>query len=494
MHYSVKTINFAKQKCDCLIIGIFQDNQLSIPAKTMPKESHDHLTKVLKRGDMTGKLGQTLLLHDVPHCKAERMLLVGCGKPEELHTQAFRQIIGKTMMILKTLNAKDIICMLTALTVKDRDNYWKIRQAIEVTEDTLYSYNEYKTSPGNKVTLQKIIWHMEDLSSSYDEAVQEANAIAAGMRFTKDLGNTPPNICTPTYLAKQAIKLAKDYKNIRTSVLDEADMRKLGMGALLAVARGSHEPAKLIQLEYQGTHKTQPPIALVGKGVTFDSGGLSLKVPSTAMEDMKFDMCGAATVLGVFKAIAELKLPINVVGIIPATENLPGGNATKPSDVVKTLSGQTVEIMNTDAEGRLILCDALTYCAKFKPQVVIDIATLTGAVIIALGAVASGLFGNDERLISDLLAAGEQSADRAWQLPLWPDYQEQIDSNVADMMNIGLGGAKSITAACFLARFAKNFRWAHLDVAGTAAKYGKDKAATGRPVPLLMQFLLNYKY
>jgi leucyl aminopeptidase len=313
--------------------------------------------------------------------------------------------------------------------------------------------------------------------------------VADGISLARDLGNLAPNICTPTYLAEQAMDMAKTYK-LKVTVLEQKDMENLGMGALLAVARGSRQPPKLIALEYWGGAKKGKPIVLVGKGVTFDTGGISLK-PAAEMDEMKYDMCGAASVLGTIHAVAKMGLPVNVVGIIPATENMPGGNATKPGDVVTSMSGQTIEILNTDAEGRLILCDALAYIERYEPEAVIDIATLTGACVIALGHVASGLLSNDDELARELLDASERAVDRAWRLPLFDEYQEQLKSNFADMANIGGRAAGTITAACFLSRFTKKYRWAHLDIAGTAWKSGKEKGATGRPVPLLTQFLIS---
>jgi leucyl aminopeptidase len=321
--------------------------------------------------------------------------------------------------------------------------------------------------------------------------VEHGTAIAGGVRLAKDLGNLPGNICTPTYLAERALELAKGSSKLKVSVLEEKDMEKLGMGALLSVARGSRQPAKLIVMQYHGGAKGEKPVVLVGKGVTFDSGGISIK-PGAAMDEMKFDMCGAASVFGCMAAVAELQLPVNLVGVVPATENLPDGNATKPGDVVTSMSGQTIEILNTDAEGRLILCDALTYAKKFKPAVVIDIATLTGACVVALGHYATGLLGNDQALADALLAAGQTACDRAWQLPLWDEYDEALSSNFADMANIGGRSAGTITAACFLGRFTKDYCWAHLDIAGVAWDTGKNKGSTGRPVPLLMQYLLDY--
>jgi leucyl aminopeptidase len=322
------------------------------------------------------------------------------------------------------------------------------------------------------------------------KAIGEATAISAGMSLTRDLGNLPANICTPTYLAKQARELAKGDKRLRVKVLEEADMKRLKMGSLLSVSAGSRQAAKLIVLEYRGAAAAEQPVVLVGKGVTFDTGGISLK-PGQAMDEMKFDMCGAASVFGTLKAVKQMQLPINVVGIIPATENMPDGIATKPGDIVTSMSGQTIEILNTDAEGRLILCDALTYAAKYKPRCVIDIATLTGACIVALGKVPSAVLGNNDALINGLLKSGQQIEDKVWELPLWDEYQDQLKSNFADMANIGGRDAGTITAACFLSRFTRDYKWAHLDIAGTAWKSGEDKGATGRPVPLLTQYILN---
>jgi leucyl aminopeptidase len=426
----------------------------------------------------------------MPNVPAERVLLVGCGQENELTSQTFRTLLSKTFTALKANNSQEAICYLTDVTVKNQNEHFKLRTAIEAAEDVFYSFDQFKSKKPakNPIKLTKLTFNSAQPKTA-ERAIQEAQAITTGIKLVKDLGNMPGNICTPTYLAKQAQQLAKQYR-LKIQVLEESEMRKLGMGALLAVASGSEQPAKLIVLHYQGARKTEQPIALVGKGITFDSGGISLK-PGLGMEEMKFDMCGAASVLGTFKAVAELKLPINLVGIIPTTENLPSGTAVKPGDVVTTMSGQTIEILNTDAEGRLILSDALTYCQKFNPRAIIDMATLTGAIIIALGNVASGAFTNNEALLTEIQKAANDSNDRIWPLPMWEDYQEQIDSKVADMMNIGVGGGKSITAACLLARFVKNVPWVHLDIAGTAWKTGQTNSATGRPVPLLVQYLLN---
>ncbi|WP_439136467.1 leucyl aminopeptidase, partial [Pseudomaricurvus sp.] len=327
-------------------------------------------------------------------------------------------------------------------------------------------------------------------AAAFGQAMAQGSAIGQGMNLAKELGNLPGNICTPTYLADQAVKIGQQFDSVKTTILEESDMEELGMGSFLSVSRGSRQPAKLITMEYNGAGGSARPVVLVGKGLTFDAGGISLK-PSQGMDEMKYDMCGSASVLGTIQTIAELGLPINVVGVVPSSENMPDGDANKPGDVVTSMAGKTIEILNTDAEGRLILCDALTYSERFNPEIVIDIATLTGAVIVALGSVTTGVMANDQQLADDLIKAGNDSFDRGWQLPIWDDYQKQLDSNFADIANVGGKEAGSVTAACFLSRFTEKFTWAHLDIAGTAWNSGKAKGATGRPVPLLVQYLLN---
>lgn len=488
MQYGIKTVDLNKPTKACLIVAVFAKNQLSTIAKQLDQLSQGYVQKLIKRGDVTGEFGETVLVHDMPNVKAERVLFVGCGKEKDLNLQTFRKLLAKTFAAIKTHSIKEAICCLTDIAVKAQTESAKLRLAIEISEDIFYLFDQFKSKKTKTVGLSSLTFHSAKPKQA-EQAIKEAQAITRGIKLAKDLGNMPGNVCTPTYLAKQAQQLAKQHA-LKIRILEEKDMRKLGMGALLAVASGSEQPAKLITLEYYGTSKTAAPIVLVGKGITFDSGGISLK-PGLGMEEMKFDMCGAASVLGTLQTVAELKLPINVVGVIPTTENLPSGTATKPGDVVTTMSGQTIEIVNTDAEGRLILSDALTYSQKFKPRAIIDIATLTGAIIISLGAAASGIFSNNEELTKALQKAGDETGDRIWPLPLWEDYQEQIDSKVADMMNIGMGGGKSITAACLLARFVKDIPWAHLDIAGTAWKTGQTNSATGRPVSLLVQYLLN---
>jgi len=493
MRFTVKSEKPGVIKTGCVVLGVFEKRRLSEAASDFDQSTNGLLTDLMKLGDMDGKCGQTALVHFPRDAGCERVLLVGCGKQTEFNDKRYCEALVNAANALKGSGAKDATSYLTELDLKGRDAYWKVRRLVESTLGAMYATGELKSDKDKKRrhlrTMAVNIPAASEAAAAQD-AIRDGMAINAGVELARTLGDLPANICTPSYLAKQAEKLGKDHSRIKVSVLDEADMKKLGMGALLSVARGSREPARLVSMEYRGGAKGAKPVVLVGKGVTFDSGGISIK-PSQAMDEMKFDMCGAASVLGTLKACAELQLPLNVVGIIPTTENLPDGNASKPGDIVTSMSGQTIEVLNTDAEGRLILCDALSYCKKFDPEVVVDIATLTGACVIALGSHAAGLLGNDDELSQQLLAAGAYAGDRAWALPLWEDYQPQLDSNFADMANIGGREAGTITAACFLSRFAGDYRWAHLDIAGVAWKQGKEKGATGRPVPLLTQFLLD---
>ena len=493
MQFSIKSGSPEKQRTACLVAGITESRRLTPAAASIDNVSKKFLSNLLRRGDITGKIGQALLLHNVPGVIADRVLLIGCGRDRDLNEQQYRAILGNMLNELGRTNAQDAVSYLTELNIRGRDYHWKIRQAVEKTEHMLYEFSEFKSRKKNDPkALRKVIFAVPSRRELPDgeAALRTGKAIAGGVKLTRDLANRPANVCTPTYLAEQAQELEKKYPAIKTRVLDEAAMKKLGMNSLLSVAQGSHQPAKLITLEYKQGRKNAKPIVLVGKGVTFDTGGISIK-PAAAMDEMKFDMCGAASVLGTLAAIAELNLPVHLIGVIPATENMPGGSATKPGDIFTSMSGQTIEVLNTDAEGRLILCDALTYSERFNPDVVIDIATLTGACVIALGKHATGLLSNHNPLAKDLLSAGEDSGDRAWQLPLWDEYHKQIESPFADIANVGGREAGTITAACFLSKFTKKLRWAHLDIAGTAWTTGKDKSATGRPVPLLAQYVLD---
>lgn len=492
MEFSIKSGSPEKQRSGCVVVGVYEPGKLSVTAKVLDKAVRQFLGETLRRGDMTGKAGSTLMLQKLPGAETERILLVGLGKEEDFDDKKYHSAIAAAIKHLSGTGAIDGTLYLTELDVKKRDAAWKIRQATLCVQETLYRFDRLKSKPEEtRQSLRKLTFCIGGRTESVaaETALAEGLAIAEGMKLAKDLGNLPGNICTPTYLANEAKKLAKTHR-LAIQVLDRSNMEKLGMNTLLSVARGSREPPKFIILRHSGGAAGMKPIVLVGKGITFDSGGISLK-PGAEMDEMKYDMSGAASVMGTLKAAAMMKLPLNVIGVIPASENLPDGAASKPGDIVTSMSGQTVEILNTDAEGRLVLCDALTYVERFDPECVIDVATLTGACVISLGHVASGLLANNDKLARELLDAGQKACDRAWQLPLWDDYQEQLKSNFADMANIGGRAAGSITAACFLARFTEKYTWAHLDIAGTAWRSGKEKGSTGRPVPLLTHFLLE---
>ena len=493
MEFSIKAVSPEKKKTGCLVLGVWQDAALTRAAQIADKASGGHLSKVLRHGDLSGRAGATLLLHSVPGIAAERVLLVGLGDPREFNAPAFREAIRTAATALRGLGAKDATLAFADVKVAGRTLPWNVRHAVTGLRDAFYRFDTLKTqkkAPAPALAAVTLAVIGAPVTMQAEGALKEAVATADGIDFAKTLGNMPPNLCTPTYLAEEAKKLAREFK-LGYEVLEQRDMEKLGMGALLAVSRGSRQPPKLIVLKYMGGPKKQKPIVYVGKGITFDTGGISLK-PGPEMDEMKYDMSGAGSVLGTMRALAGMRAPLNAIALIPACENMPDGNATRPGDIVTTMSGQTVEILNTDAEGRLILCDALTYAERFDPDVVIDIATLTGACVIALGHVASGLFSNDAKLSGEIDAAGDDAWDRVWPMPLWEDYQEQLRSNFADMANIGGRPAGSITAACYLARFTKKLRWAHLDVAGTAWKSGREKGSTGRPVPLLTRLALRH--
>jgi leucyl aminopeptidase len=492
VEFSIKSGSPEKQRSACVVVGVFESRKLTLPAELLDKASGGYISDIVRRGDMEGKAGSTLLLHNVPATLCDRILLVGLGKEKEFREKEFAAAIRTTVKVLNETGAFDASIFLTELTVRKRSIAWRVRQTAIIALDATYKFDQFKSKkeeirrPLRKLTLS--VERRNELAPA-EEALGQGIAIAEGMAMTKTLGNLPPNICHPTYLAEQAQAMAKEFK-LGCEILERADMEKLGMGSLLSVARGSHQPPKLIVLTHQGGKTGDKPIVLVGKGVTFDTGGISLK-PGADMDEMKYDMCGAASVLGAMRAVARMALPINLTVVVPATENMPGGNASRPGDIVTSMSGQTIEILNTDAEGRLILCDALTYVERFEPDTVIDVATLTGACVVALGSVATGLFANKDGLARDLLEAGEEANDRAWHMPLWDDYQDLLKSPFADMANIGGRYGGAISAACFLSRFTKKFEWAHLDIAGTAWKSGADKGATGRPVPMLTHYLLQ---
>jgi leucyl aminopeptidase len=491
MNYSIETSALDTLACDCLIIGVYTDKQLSSAANGLADNIKNIVNYLINRGDIAGTIGESLLINAVPNNLIQRILLVGLGDNKPLTAKDYRKVLAAAINNLKKPYIKSIVCSLADCPVKAVDTHWKTRQIVEVFSDALYSSSAYKSNKDSDNKVEKITIHVAE-SDAINSTVglQQGLAIASGVKLAKQLADAPANICTPSYLAQQAIDLAAQHDKLDVTILEEADMQALGMGSLLAVSRGSRQPAKLINLNYAGGEKSAKPIVLIGKGLTFDAGGISIK-PALGMDEMKYDMCGGAAVIGALAAAAQMQLPLNIIGLVPASENMPDGDANKPGDILTSMSGKTIEVLNTDAEGRLILCDTLTYCERFNPDVVIDLATLTGACIIALGRVPSGLFGNDDELCNDLIAASDTASDSVWRLPLWEEYQEQLKSNFADLANIGGKDAGSITAACFLANFAENLRWAHLDIAGTAWRTGQYKGATGRPVPLLMQYLLN---
>ncbi|QXH57642.1 leucyl aminopeptidase [Pseudomonas maumuensis] len=493
MELVVKSVAAVSVKTATLVVPVGEGRKLGATAKAVDQATEGAISALLKRGDLAGKPGQTLLLHSLPGLKAERVLLVGSGKDEALGDRAWRKLVASVAGVLKGLGGGDAVLALDDIAVTGRDgHYGKYRLLAETLLDGTYVFDRYKSQKAEPRALKKVtLLTAKAGQAEAERAVKHASAIATGMAFTRDLGNLPPNVCHPSFLAEQAKDLGKVHKGLKVEVLDEKKIKDLGMGAFYAVGQGSDQPPRLIVMQYQGGKKSEKPFVLVGKGITFDTGGISLK-PGAGMDEMKYDMCGAASVFGTLRAVLELQLPINLVCLLACAENMPSGGATRPGDIVTTMSGQTVEILNTDAEGRLVLCDTLTYAERFKPQAVIDIATLTGACIVALGSHTSGLMGNDDELVGQLLDAGKRADDRAWQLPLFDEYQEQLDSPFADIANIGGPKAGTITAGCFLSRFAKAYHWAHLDIAGTAwISGGKDKGASGRPVPLLTQYLLD---
>jgi len=472
---------------DCVVVGVFADRTLTPAASAVNDASGGRLQALLERGDLGGKSGKATLLHDLSGITAPRVLVVGLGDAGKFGVPQYLKAVADAARALKSGPVAHALLTLTEVPVPGRDRAWAIRQAVVAADHASYTY----TATLGEEARKKVESGLRTLSISGDDAaaLAQGQAIAAGVAFARELGNLPPNICNPAYLAAQAQEFAGRFDSTSCDVLDREQMTELGMGSLLAVARGSANPPKLIVLKYSGGGDTRPYV-LVGKGITFDTGGINLKTQG-GIEEMKFDMCGAATVLGTFVSAVGMRLPINLVVIVPAVENMPDADAYRPSDVLTSMSGRTIEVGNTDAEGRLILCDALTYAQRFEPRALVDVATLTGACVVALGKYASGLMSKDDELAAELLAAGEEVFDRAWRLPLWDEYQTMLESTFADINNIGGRWAGAVTAGCFLSRFTEGQRWAHLDVAGTASDEGKRGMATGRPVGLLSQWLLD---
>jgi leucyl aminopeptidase len=471
-------------KSDALVIGLFLHEKFNTIAKEANEIVNNQIAQLQKSKDFTGKTGEVLTLFSD---KGQRIVVVGLGKKDQCDLGRLQTASKNAIKSLVKTPVQSVSNYISANEFGNFDNSRACKIICLACSHAQYRYETTKNfKKDDKHSIKTMSVYAEKKLSA---VIKQAAAIGAGIETTRELGNLPPNICNPDYLVKQARAIAKEYDNCSLSVLDDKKMEKLKMGALLAVGRGSRNKPKMIVLKYNGASTSQKPHVIVGKGITFDTGGISLK-PGANMDEMKYDMCGAATVIGTFVAVAQMQLPINLITIVPAVENMPDGDAYRPGDVVTSYSGKTIEVLNTDAEGRLILCDALTYAQEFKPQVLIDLATLTGACVVSLGHIASAVMSKKDQLTQDLLNAGTEIHDRAWQLPIWDDYQKQINTSYADMQNVGGFPAGTITAGCFLARFTEDANWAHIDIAGTAWE-NKKEGATGRPVALMTQFLIN---
>ncbi len=494
MEYRSRATAAERLATDCLIVTVFAKKKLDDTTAALDGVAGGAVAAALRSGDFSGESEEMLMLYETAGVKAKRLLLLGLGPRKEFAPGALGGALAKAVKRLDESGSREAALLLPAALEEERQLYEAAKACVIRAEEALYRFDRCKSEkqrPSRPLRRLTFVAAERKATPPLERGIAHGKAVADGMSLARDLANLPGNVCTPTYLAEEAKKLGRRFDKLKVSALTEKQMERLGMGALLSVSRGSRQPARLIVAEYRGGRANARPVVLVGKGLTFDAGGISLK-PSANMDEMKYDMCGGASVLGTLLACAELELPINLVGIVPASENLPDGDANKPGDIVTSMAGLTIEILNTDAEGRLILCDALTYAGRYKPAAVIDIATLTGACVVALGHHLSGLLGNDDDLIDEILAAGEAAGDRAWHLPMGKEYQKQLESPFADLANIGGKWAGTITAACFLSRFTEKYQWAHLDIAGTAWKSGgKEKGATGRPVPLLTEFLIR---
>lgn len=489
--FSTKLLSPDSVQSGCIVVGAYEDGRLTPSAQSLDRSQRKVISELIEMGDLKGTPGTSQTIY-LTGRRSYRIVVAGLGKKETLDPITYRKIARTAILATASTNTAEATLFLTEIPVSGHDDDWKAMQIVQIASECMYAFDDLKSKKSASRPLRSILLAVDPRLKRRLPAkgIALGKAISAGVTLARDLGNLPGNYCTPLHLAKTARNLARDWK-LRCEILEREDAERLGMGSFLSVTRGSRQPPKFIVLSYRGaSNKSEAPIVLIGKGITFDTGGISLK-PGAEMDEMKFDMCGAASVLGTMRSVAEMELKLNLICIVPATENMPDGAATKPGDIVTSLSGQTIEILNTDAEGRLILADALTYAERYKPQAVIDVATLTGACVIALGHVCSAVFSPSDKLAAELIAAGEHSHDRTWRLPLWDEYQDQLKSNFADMANIGGRAAGSVTAACFLSRFAAKFDWAHLDIAGIAWNSGKDKGATGRPVGLLTTFLMQ---
>jgi len=495
MKYSVSTTAIERISTDCLVIPVWSTSPFGETVTILDKSCNRTISKMLADGELKGQAGTTLMLRNLSGIRAKRVLLAACGDKKKFTAKTCSRVLAAVFGSIKSLPIESVTLQLGELQGKTIAGSWLISRIAQDAETSLYQFNQTKSKKKPKSKLKTVTISLPQgvTRKAANSAIALGKALGEGINTARDLGNLPGNICTPSYLADYCKKLGTRFAGMKTNVLSEKQMQRMGMGSLLSVSAGSAEEAKLIVMHYQGSSRANSkPHVIVGKGITFDTGGISLK-PGGAMDEMKFDMCGAASVVGTMQAIASIKLPLNVIGIIPSAENMPSGRATKPGDIVTSMAGKTIEILNTDAEGRLVLCDALTYAERFKPRSVIDIATLTGAAVATFGNVVTALLSNNQELADELLSCGSNCLDPAWQLPLWDEYQMTLDSNFADIANIGGPRAGTITAACFLSRFTEKLRWAHLDIAGSAWNSGKDKGATGRPVSLLVEYLRQQK-
>jgi leucyl aminopeptidase len=492
MKFDIKLGGAAEQSTTCAIVPVYANSVLGSAARDLDAATDGLIRDVLASRDIKGDVGETLLLTPGAGSPCRRIMLVGLGQRDQLSRRSFRRATRAAFGHLLRTRHADAISYLGLEAVTDADAHRKARIAAEAWHDASYRFTQMKSEPGDATRALKSLGLATEArqAKAARRGLAEGEAIGRAMALARDLGNLPPNVCTPSYLVERARGIARRDRRVTVKALGLPEIRKLRMGAFLAVTQGAAEPPRFIIMQYRGGKAADRPYVFVGKGITFDSGGISIK-PGGGMDEMKYDMCGAATVLGVVQAAAELKLPLNIVGIVPTCENMPSGTATRPGDIVRTMAGKTVEILNTDAEGRLILCDAMTYAQRFKPAALIDIATLTGACVIALGRVRSGVFSPSDALADALVGAGSSADDRAWRMPLDDEYGEQLKSNFADLANVGGREAGAITAAHFLSRFAGDAPWAHLDIAGTAWNQGSAKGGTGRPIPLLLEYLLS---
>ncbi|XRX42935.1 MAG: leucyl aminopeptidase [Buchnera aphidicola (Tetraneura sorini)] len=498
MKFFVKNIDFNKIRTDCILLGMFKSSKETLKNRYLSKLDdflNGKISFLFDRENFSGELNQTLLINNYDNLFFKQILLIGCGNFEKFNEFRYEKIIRNSFKIIKSTNSSNLLFLLNELKVKNRNMYWKVRLAIKYIEDELYVFSDFKRSLKEKKNILSKITFSSISKGCIDEAmiaIKHGVAISEGIKISKDISNLPPNICTPTYLSNKSRELFEFSKSkFSIEILNETDLKKNGMNAYLAVGSGSKNESLMTIIKYNNSKKKKEnPVVLIGKGVTFDSGGISLK-PSNNMHRMKYDMSGAASIYGVLFAVMKLSLPINVIGITASCENMPSENSFRPGDILTTMSKKTVEVLNTDAEGRLVLCDVLTYIKKFNPSLVIDIATLTGACIVALGTEITGLMSNNSNLAKQLLIAGEQSGDKLWELPILEESKKDLNSRIADITNISKNGvAGAITAAYFLSLFCKKYQWAHLDIAGTAYSEVKD-SATGRPVDLLVQFLMN---